>query len=516
MTLPDFTNQPFTDFSQTHEREAFEDALRSLEARLGAPYPLVIRGRRVETGEWIESRNPSRHVEVVGRAAKASQTEAERAMVAAEEAFPSWSGLPALDRAAVALRATAIMRRRRHELSATMVLEVGKNWAEADADTAEAIDFLEFYAREAIRLEQSQPLVSLRGTQNELRYLPLGVGVVIPPWNFPLAIATGLVSSAILAGNTVVFKPSSLAPVTAARIVEILEEAGLPDGVVNYLPGPGDEVGDYLVAHPRARFINFTGSRAVGVHISELAGRVQPGQRWIKRVVAEMGGKNAIVVDETGNVEEAAAGITASAFGFQGQKCSACSRVIAEATVYEEVVDRVARRAEQLHVGPAREFETDVGPVVDRAQFEKVTGYVEIGRAEGRLVAGGERDDSTGYFVHPTVFADVPPEARIMHEEIFGPVVAITRARDFDEAVSIANGTVYGLTGGLYSRDPARLERARRELRAGNLYLNRKITGALVGVEPFGGFDMSGTNAKAGGSDYLRLFLEAKVVSERL
>jgi 1-pyrroline-5-carboxylate dehydrogenase len=516
MTIVDFSNEPFTDFFVPTQRAAFEAALTRAEADFGREYPLVIDGQRVNTGDWIVSLNPSQHDQVVGRVAKAGRAEADRALEAAERAFAEWGRVSGQDRARVGLRAASIMRQKRHELSATMVLEVGKTWPEADADTAEAIDFLEFYAREAIRLDGPQPLVPAPGTQNELLYLPLGVGLAIPPWNFPLAIATGLVSSAVLAGNTVIFKPSSLTPVIAAKLMEILEEAGLPAGVVNFLPGPGDSVGDYLVGHSRTRFINFTGSRAVGVHINELAARVQPGQRWIKRALAEMGGKDAIIVDSSADVEQAIVGITASAFGFQGQKCSACSRVIADASIYEAIVDQVGRHAETLRVGPPRLLATDVGPVADGAQFRKVSEYIEVGRSEGRLVAGGERDDTTGFFIHPTVFADVPPTARLMQEEIFGPVLSMTSARDFDHALAIANGTDYGLTGGVYARDAGKLARARREFHVGNLYFNRKITGALVGVEPFGGLNLSGTNAKAGGSDYLRLLMQAKAVSERL
>jgi 1-pyrroline-5-carboxylate dehydrogenase len=516
MTTTPFVNEPNTDFTDPTQRKAFTDALARCEGRLGSEYPLVIGGQRVTTGNWIESRNPSQHDQIVGRVAKAGAAEAERAVDAARAAFVSWAQVPADERARIGLRAAAIMRGRRHDLSATMVLEVGKNWVEADADTAEAIDFLEFYGRHAERLGRPQPLTPMRGTYNELRYLPLGVGVAIPPWNFPLAIATGLVASAVVTGNTVVFKPSSVAPVIGAAIVEVLEEAGVPPGVVNFLPGPGEAVGDYLVGHPQVRFINFTGSRDVGVHIYELAARVAPGQRWLKRVVAEMGGKDAIIVHASADVDQAVAGITASAFGFQGQKCSACSRVIADATLYDRVVEGVAAGAEKLRLGPAKLSETEVGPVVDAAQFRKVNEYLEIGRGEGRLAAGGEADDSVGYFVHPTVFADADPQCRIMQEEIFGPVLAITRARDYDHALAIANGTPYGLTGGVFAQDPAALVRARREFHVGNLYLNRKITGALVGVEPFGGFDMSGTNAKAGGEDYLKFFLQSKVVSERV
>ncbi len=516
MTTAPFQNEPLTDFNEPSNRQAFQAALDRVEAQLGREYALIIGGARVTTGDWIVSYDPSEHQRVVGKVAKAGKAEADRALEAAWTAFATWSRVPADERARIGLRAAAIMRRRRHELSAIMTYEVGKNWVEADADTAEAIDFLEYYGRQAERLGQPQPLVTARGTENDLVYLPLGAGVAIPPWNFPLAIATGLVSSALLTGNTVIFKPASVAPVIAAALVEVLEEAGLPPGVVNFLPGPGEAVGDYLVGHPRVRFVNFTGSRDVGVHINELAGRVAPGQRWLKRVVAEMGGKDAIVVHASADLDQAISGITTSAFGFQGQKCSACSRVIAEAAVYDRVVEAVAERAEQLRLAPAWRFDTDVGPVVDASQFRKVTEYIEIGRGEGRLVAGGESDDEVGYFVHPTVFADLDPNGRVMQEEIFGPVLGITRARDFDDALAIANGTVYGLTGGVYARDPDVLVRARREFHVGNLYLNRKITGALVGVEPFGGFDMSGTDSKAGGEDYLKLFLQAKVISERL
>jgi len=514
VALPAFVNTPLSDFSKPQVRAAFQQALEHVERSLGGEYPLVIGGKRVTTSAWIDSIDPSQRERIAGRVAKAGQPEAERAIEAAEAAFADWSRTFAEERARIGFRAAEIMRRRRHEMSATMVFEIGKTWVEADADTAEAIDFLEFYAREAVRLAEPQPIVRVKGTANELVYLPLGVGIAIPPWNFPVAIATGLVSSAVLGGNTVIFKPSSLTPVCGAKIVEILEEAGLPPGVVNFLPGPGDTLGDYLVGHPRTRFISFTGSHEVGIHINEVGAKVQPGQRWLKRVIAEMGGKDAIVVDRSADVEQAVAGITASAFGFQGQKCSACSRVIADAAIYDEVVQRVARRAEELRVGPPQLYESDMGPVADASQFKKVAEYVEIGRREARLLAGGELDDSVGYFVRPTVFADAAPDSRIMQEEIFGPVLAMTSAKDFDDALAIANGTAYGLTGGVYARDAAKLARARREFHVGNLYFNRKITGALVGVEPFGGFNMSGTDSKAGGYDYLKLFVQAKVISQ--
>jgi 1-pyrroline-5-carboxylate dehydrogenase len=416
----------------------------------------------------------------------------------------------------VLLRAAARLRRRRLELAATMVLEIGKTWVEADADVAEAIDFCDFYARDMLRLAAPGPITTLAGNENELVYLPLGAGVAIPPWNFPSAIATGLVVSAVVAGNTLIFKPASLTPIIAAKVFEILVDAGLPAGVVSYLPGPGDEVGDYLVAHPRVRFVSFTGSKDVGIRIWEEAAKVRPGQRWLKRVVAEMGGKDAIVVDDTADLDAAAEGIVASAFGFQGQKCSACSRVIAVGPVYDEVVRRVAERAKQLRVGDPRDPSINLGPVADARQFQKVTSYVDLGKREARLVAGGDYDDRDGYYVDPTVFADVAPDSRLATEEIFGPVLSMIKARDFDQALDLANATEFGLTGGLYARDPFKLARARREFQVGNLYFNRKITGALVGVEPFGGFNLSGTDAKAGGRDHILQFMQAKSISERL
>ncbi len=396
-----------------------------------------------------------------------------------------------------------------------MVYEVAKTWAEADADTAEAIDFLEYYGREMVRLAEPPTLAVVPGEENEQVYEPLGAGLIIPPWNFPLAILAGMTAAAIVAGNTVVLKPASLAPVVAARFVELLREAGLPPGVVNFLPGPGGVVGDLLVEHPRTRFVSFTGSREVGIQIYERAARVATGQRWLKRVVAEMGGKNAVVVDSTADLAAAAAGIVASAYGFQGQKCSACSRVVALDEVHDALLERVAAETWALRVGPAADPDTNVAALVDRAQYDKVLEYVNIGRGEGRLVCGGEPGDPAGYYVQPTIFADVAPAARIAQEEIFGPVVAFLRAADFERAIAIANDTQYGLTGAVYARDRGRLEYARRAFRVGNLYLNRKCTGALVGVQPFGGFDMSGTDAKAGGPDHLLQYLQAKVIAER-
>jgi len=514
--VPDFVNEPLINFSTDGNRSAMERALTQVAGECDRRYHLVIDGKRVETGKWIESTNPAHHGQVIGRVAQAGTAQADEALTAAECAFGSWSRFPAEERARVLLRVASRLRARRFELDATMVLEIGKTWIEADADLAEAIDFCEFYARDMIRLAGPNPVTAQRGTENELIYLPLGVGVAIPPWNFPAAIATGLVVSALVAGNTLIWKPASLTPIIAAKIFECFEEAGVPSGVVNYLPGPGDQVGDFLVASPRIRFVSFTGSKEVGVRIWEEAAKVRPGQKWLKRVVAELGGKDAIVVDGSADLAAAAEGIVASAFGFQGQKCSACSRVIAVAEVYDAVVQAVAERTERLRVGDPRDPAIQVGPVADARQYAKVRSYVEIGRNEARLVAGGSFDDQVGFYVYPTVFADVSPSSRLATEEIFGPVLAILKARDFDHALEIANSTEFGLTGGVYARDPFKLARARREFQVGNLYLNRKITGALVGVEPFGGFKMSGTDAKAGGHDHILQFMQAKSISERL
>jgi 1-pyrroline-5-carboxylate dehydrogenase len=515
--VPPFTNEPLSDFRVEATRRAFEAALRLVESESARQWPLKIGGDEVTTGRWLEPTNPADPGRVVGRVARAGRDEAERALAAAERAFPGWSRTEPAERARLLLRVAAIMRRRKHELSAQMVVEIGKSWPEADADTAEAIDFCEYYAREMMRLGIPQPLTPAAGTDSELTRQPIGVGLIVPPWNFPCAIATGMVVSSLVTGNCALFKPASLTPVVAARVMAILEEAGLPAGVVNFIPGSGEEVGDYLVQHARVRYVSFTGSREVGCRIYEQAARVQPGQRWLKRVVAEMGGKDAIVVDDSWpDLEAAATGVVASAYGFQGQKCSACSRLIVVDSAHDRLVELVRERASALRVGDPRDLNVELGPVAGRDQFAKVATYLDVGREEGRLVFGGGTDDSHGWFVEPTIFDEVAPRARIAQEEIFGPVLAVLRARDFDHALEIANDTPYGLTGAAYAGDPAHLAQARREFQVGNLYLNRKCTGARVGVEPFGGFNMSGTNAKAGGPDYLAWFLDAKVTSEAI
>ncbi|HEX9056827.1 MAG TPA: L-glutamate gamma-semialdehyde dehydrogenase [Ktedonobacterales bacterium] len=511
-----FVNEPLTDFSRADNIEAQQHALRQLESELGRTYPIVIGGERVQTGATFASINPAHPDQSIGHFAKAGVAEAHRAVEEAWRTFQSWQYTPATVRAGYLFNAARILRERRFYFNAIEIYEVGKSWVEADADVAEAIDFLEFYAREALRLAEPQPLTRIAGEENELYYIPLGVGAVIPPWNFPGAIMIGLTSSALVAGNTVVLKPASTAPLIAAKFVAVLEEVGVPAGVVNFLPGPGGSIGDALVEHPLTRFISFTGSREVGLRINELAAKHQPGQKWIKRAILEMGGKDAVVVDETADLDAAASAIVASAFGFQGQKCSAGSRAIIVESVYDEVVRRVVDGARNLTIGDTPDRGIFLGPVVDAGAYRKILDYIEVGKGEGQLLLGGDKLERDGYFIFPTIFGDVKPNARIAQEEIFGPVLACIKARDFDDAMTIANGTEYGLTGALFSSSRERIERATREFHVGNLYFNRKCTGALVGVHPFGGFNMSGTDSKAGGRDYLLLFTQAKAVSEKV
>jgi 1-pyrroline-5-carboxylate dehydrogenase len=448
--------------------------------------------------------------------AKAGVAEVNEAVEAAWKRFQTWQYAPAEERAGYLLKAARLMRERRFYFNAIMIYEVGKSWPEADGDTAEAIDFMEFYAREALRLAGKQPLTNIPEEESDLVYIPLGVGAVIPPWNFPCAIMVGLTTAALVTGNTVILKPASTAALIAARFVDLLEEAGVPQGVVSFLPGPGGAIGDALVQHPLTRFVSFTGSREVGLRINQLAAQAAEGQVWIKRAVLEMGGKDGIVVDETADLDAAASAIVASAFGFQGQKCSACSRAILVEPIYDAVVAKVVEKTKQLTVGDTTDQTNSIGPVVDKNAYQKIQQYIEIGKGEGKVLAGGEPVAQEGYFIGPTVIADVAPTARLAQEEVFGPVLAVIKARDFDEALAIANNTQYGLTGSLFSTDRERIARAEREFHVGNLYINRKSTGALVGVHPFGGFNMSGTDSKAGGRDYLLLFTQAKAISEKM
>ena len=515
--LSEFKNEPLTDFSKPENKSAMNAALERVKAEFGREYPLVIGGQKITGLKTFDSINPAHKDQLLGKFQKGTRTHVEQALEAAWKAFESWKRQPVDVRAGLLVKTAALLRQRKHEFSSTMVYEVGKTWAEADADTAEAIDFLEFYAREAYRYGGEQPIVKIESEDNDLVYIPLGVGAVIPPWNFPLAIMTGMTSAAVVTGNTVVLKPSSDAPWIAHRFFALLEEAGMPPGVVNFLSGSGGEVGDPLIQHPKIRFISFTGSKEVGLHINEEAAKPRKGQVWIKRVVAEMGGKDAIIVDrETSNLDEAAAAAVASAFGFQGHKCSACSRLIVDQAIYDKFVPMVVEKTKKLRIGTPESPDSQIGPVVNESAMKKIKEFIDRGAKEGRLVAGGNVDAKEGFFIEPTVIADVDPHATIAQEEIFGPVLAIIKAKDFDDALRIANDTQYGLTGAVFTDNQEKIRRAEEEFFVGNLYFNRKCTGALVGVHPFGGFNMSGTDSKAGGRDYLGLFLQAKAISRKV
>jgi 1-pyrroline-5-carboxylate dehydrogenase len=513
--LAAFRNEPYADFSMAENRSAMERALAEVRAQFGREYELSIGGERFQTGDGLKSLNPSHPAEVVGIHQKATVELASRAVEEAYLFFPEWSRTPAGERVAMLLRTAALLRARKLEFDAWLVYEAGKTWIEAEADVSEAIDFCEYYAREMLRLSAPPSLVQLPGERDELLYVPLGVGVVIPPWNFPLAIMVGMATAALVTGNTVVMKPSSDTPTIAAKFAEVLREAGFPERSFSLLVGSGSVVGDVLVQHPKTRFVSFTGSKEVGLRINELAAKPQPGQIWIKRVVVEMGGKDAIIVDREADLDAAVAGVLASAFGYQGQKCSACSRAIVDAAVYDEFLEKLGGKVEAIRVGPAEEPSNYMGPVINERARQSILRYIEIGKSEGRLIAGGGPAEGDGYFVQPTVIADVPRDAVLFKEEIFGPVLAVTRAKDFDEALDLANATEYGLTGAVYTKNRDKIRRAASDFFAGNLYFNRKCTGAMVGAHPFGGFNMSGTDSKAGGPDYLLLFLQAKSIAEK-
>ncbi|MFH1874850.1 MAG: L-glutamate gamma-semialdehyde dehydrogenase [Pseudomonadota bacterium] len=514
--VSEFRNEPLTDFNQPANKKAMQEALTKVRAEFNREYPIIIDGEGACANYKIRSINPANKTEIVGTTQKGSSEMAKKAIAAAKEKFTEWKYTPATKRADYLFNMAEILRARKHEFSATMVYEIGKSWAEADADTAEAIDFCEFYAREALRYAEKQPVVPYPGENNELVYLPLGVGAIIPPWNFPLAILVGMTTAAIVTGNTVVLKPASDTTIIAAKFVEATIEAGLPSGVLNFVTGSGADVGETLITSPDIRFISFTGSKEVGLHIVEESGKTRPDQKWIKRYVVEMGGKDAIIVDDECDLDAAVEGVALSAYGFQGQKCSACSRAIVSEKVYDEFLNKLTERVKKIKVGPTENFENYMGPVASQAQYTKIMEYIQIGQKEGRLLFGGEGHDDQGFFIQPTIFADVAPTARIAQEEIFGPVLAVIKAKNFDDALKIANGTDYGLTGGVFTKNKDKLAKAKHEFFVGNLYLNRKCTGALVGVQPFGGFNMSGTDSKAGGRDYLLQFMQAKSICEKL
>ncbi|HEX7895005.1 MAG TPA: L-glutamate gamma-semialdehyde dehydrogenase [Terriglobales bacterium] len=514
---PVFRNEPATDFSRSDIARQMRDALDRVAGQLGQEYDLIIGGRRSRTTDKILSLNPARPSQVVGIHQKAGKEHVEPAMEAALKAFESWSRTSWEERISLLSRTTELLRERKFDLMAWLVYEVSKNWAEADADIAETIDFCNYYAHEALRLSKAKSPVQLPGEHDQIFYIPLGVGAVIPPWNFPCAIMAGMTLASIVSGNTVILKPSSDSPTIAAKFVEILEEAGMPEGVVNFCPGAGGSFGDAVVAHPKTRFIAFTGSREVGLRINKVAADRAPGQVWIKRTILEMGGKDAIVVDADADLDSAVEGVAVSAFGFQGQKCSACSRAIVDERIYDKFLERLKERVERMGMGDPVE-NAYMGAVINEGSMKSILNYIEIGKRDGRLITGGARDTKAGegYFVQPTVIADIQPGSKLEQEEIFGPVLAVSKSRDFAHALQIANDTEFGLTGAVYTKSQEKIDLAKREFHVGNLYINRKCTGAIVGAHPFGGFNMSGTDSKAGGPDYLLLFTQMKSVGEKI
>ena len=515
-TLTEFRNEPYADFSQPANRQAMEQALAKVRCEFGREYPLRIAGEEITTGDKLTSVNPSDTQEVVGVHHRATRELANRAVESAFHFFPQWSRTPAAERIRLTRAAAKIIRDRKLEFDAWLVYEAGKTWIEAEADVCEAIDFCEYYANEMERLAPPQPVSQLPGERDEMVYIPLGVGVVIPPWNFPLAILVGMTIATLVCGNTAVIKPSSETPTIAAKFAEVLRQAGFPESSFTLLVGSGAAVGDVLVEHPKTRFVSFTGSRDVGLRINELAARHRPGQIWIKRVIAEMGGKDAILVDSECDLDKAVDGVLASAFGYQGQKCSACSRAIVHTQVYDQFVDKLAAKAKNIKVGKSDDPGNYMGPVISDSARKTILQYIETGKKEGRMVAGDGPAPAGGHFIPPTIIADVDSKAAIFQEEIFGPVLAITRARDFEHGLELANDSIYGLTGAVFSNNPDHLREARERFHVGNLYFNRKCTGAMVGVHPFGGFNMSGTDSKAGGPDYLLLFLQAKSIAAKV
>jgi len=509
-----FTNEPWLDFSQAADNGRIDKALQDLSPFLGKTYPLIIDGREETASQTLQSINPSRLSEVVGTVSQADENLVDHAVDAALKAFDRWRFTAPEERADYLRRVAAEIRKRRDFFTALVIKEAGKNRAEADGDVCEAIDFLEFYAHEMIRLGTPYQTQDYPGEVNQAAYISRGVAAVIAPWNFPLAILTGMTAAALVTGNTVVMKPASQTPVIGYHLIELFQRAGLPPGALNLVVGPGDSVGQRLAASPKVSLVAFTGSKDVGLQIVKLAGETHEGQRQVKRVIGEFGGKNAVIVDETADLQAAAQGIAASAYGYTGQKCSAASRVIALPKVYKEVLERVVEQTKQVKIGPAEDRETFMGPVISREQLDKIKRYIEIGKGEGAVALEIPAPDLDGHFIGPMVFSDVPPDARIAREEIFGPVVSFIKARDLDEALRIANSTPYALTGGIYSRNRNSIERFKREIDAGNRYVNRKITGSIVQRQPFGGYKMSGVGSKAGGRDYLPQFMIPVSIAE--
>jgi 1-pyrroline-5-carboxylate dehydrogenase len=513
-----FENEAAVDFSNPENARRMRAAIAKVRNELGREYDLVIGGRRFKTAEKSNSLNPAKPSEIVGIHQAAGAAEVEPAMQAALKAFETWKYSSVEERTTLLFRASNLMKERKYELMAWLVFEVGKNWAEADGDVGELIDFCNFYALEALRLAKAETPVQLPGERDTLHYIPLGVGAVIPPWNFPAAIMGGMTLASIVCGNTVILKPSGDSPTIAAKFFEILEEAGLPDGVVNFCPGHGNEFGNAIVEHAKTRYIAFTGSKEVGLLINQRAATQKPGQLWIKRTILEMGGKDSIIVDADADLDAAVEGVASAAFGFSGQKCSACSRAIVDERIYDRFLQRLRERVEKITVGDPT-LNPNMGPVVNEKSMKTILGYIDKGIAEGgRLLTGGgpAPDAGNGYFIQPTVIADVDPMGTISQQEIFGPVLAVLKSRNFEHALEIANNTEFGLTGAVYTNSDDKIQAAKERFFVGNLYINRKCTGAMVGAHPFGGFNMSGTDSKAGGPDYLLLFTQAKSIGEKI
>jgi 1-pyrroline-5-carboxylate dehydrogenase len=512
-----FVNEPLTDFTKPEIARQMRAAIEKVRGQLGREYDLIIGGKRVQTKDKIKSINPAKPSQVVGLHQKAGKEHVEPAMQAALKAFASWSRTSFEERASLLFHVGDVLRERKFEFCAWLVFEVSKNWAEADADIAETIDFCEYYAREALRLSRTELPVQMPGERDTLMYIPLGVGAVIPPWNFPCAIMAGMTLASIVSGNTVILKPSSDSPTIAAKFVELLEECGLPEGVVNFCPGAGATFGNSVVAHPKTRYIAFTGSREVGLDINKSAATQAPGQIWIKRTILEMGGKDAIIVDADADVDTAVEGVAQAAFGFQGQKCSACSRAIVDERIYDKFLEKLKERVEKITIGDPAE-NANMGAVINEGSMKSILDYIEIGKKDGRLITGGgpATNAGEGFFLQPTVIADIPAKSRLEQEEVFGPLLAVIKSKNYDHALEIANDTEFGLTGAVYTKSREKIERAIQEFHVGNLYINRKCTGATVAAHPFGGFNMSGTDSKSGGPDYLYLFTQGKAVGEKV
>lgn len=513
--LKGFKNSPELDFSIPENKESMLKAFEQVDKEKGQDYPLIIGGERIMTDKKIVSISPSTK-EVLGQVSSCDQALADKAIQTANKAFQTWSLTSVEERICCVRRLVDLMKQNRFLIDAWSIEESGKNWGEADGELCEALDFFNSYVMHMRELDKGLELVD---TEEECKciYIPIGVGVAVPPWNFPLSLLAGMVVSAVITGNTIVCKPSSDTPIVAYKFVELCEKAGFPDGVINFIPGSGSAIGDYIVQHPLTRFVNFTGSKEVGLRINQKAAEVADGQIWIKRVVAEMGGKNAIIVDSSADLKRAAAGIANSAFSFQGQKCSACSRAVVLSDVYDEFVEEIVACAKEMqeHQGSGRD-DLPMGPVINQSAFDRISGYIETARKEGNIVFGGKYDDSKGYYIEPTVVRDITKDAVIAKEEIFGPVLGIIRVNSFDEALEVANGTEYGLTGSVYTESRENIQKAKVAFHVGNLYFNRKSTGAVVLQHPFGGFNMSGTDAKTGTRDYLTNFLNLKSVCEDL